>query len=113
MAKKDRSAILNHLKNLMIHIIKWNSQEDRRGSSWQQSINNSRDKISDIQKNKPSLNDEYLKKKWNDTFDKANKKAENEMQEKSKINNLTWTEVFINKYTLIGILGFLLVKFFL
>ena len=62
MAKKDRNAILSHLKNLMMYIIKWYSQEDKRSNSWKTTIKNSRDEITEIQADKPSINDEFLKK---------------------------------------------------
>ena len=92
----------------MMHIIKWNSQENKRTNSWRKSIDNSREGISKEQKKRPSLNDEFLKKKWDKTFDKAKKEAETEMEQKSKITELTWKEVFINKYTLIGIITFII-----
>ena len=108
MAKKDRNAILSYLKNLMMHIIKWKSQENKQSNSWKKSIDFSKKKIIDLQNNNPSLNDEFLKKNWDKTFDKATKKAENEMEPKSKITELTWKEIFINKYTLIGIFALII-----
>ena len=38
--------------------------------------------IQDIQKKNPSLNDEFLKKNWAKTFNKAKKEAEDEMKKK-------------------------------
>ena len=108
MAKKDRNAILSYLENLMMHIIKWKSQEKKRSNSWKNSINFSKKEIDNLQNKKPSLNDEFLKKNWDKTFDKVKKKAEDEMKQKSKITELTWKEVFINKYTLIGIIAFII-----
>ena len=112
MSNKERKSILSYLKNLMMHIIKWNSQEEKRSNSWRKSINNSRNKIKDIKEDTPSLNDDFIKKNWDKTFDKAKKEAEGEMQQKSKIENLTWKEVFISKYTLIGIIALTLYKLF-
>ena len=96
-----------------MHIIKWKSQKERRGNSWKNSIKNSRRQISDIQSEKPSLNAEFLKKNWDKTFDKAKKKAEKEMKQKTDISNLTWKDVFTSKYTLIAIFAFIFIKFFL
>ncbi len=110
MANKERNSILSHLKNLMMHIIKWNTQEDKKGNSWSNSIKNSREGIEKVQKRKPSLNDEFLKNNWNNTFDKAKKEAESEMQQVTKINSLTWKEVFFNKYTFIAVITFALFK---
>ena len=41
---------------------------------------------------------------WDKEFEKAKKKAENEMKRKSDVKGLTWQEVFINKYTLLVVL---------
>ena len=113
MANRDRRAILSHLKNLMMHIIKWNSQENKRTNSWRDTIKNSRDGITDSQEKHPSLNNEFLKKNWDKTFDKAKKEAENEMGKKTDTTDLTWKDVFISKYTLIAIFAFIFIKFFL
>lgn len=112
MANKDNKSILSHLKNLMMHIIKWNTQEDKKGNSWRKSINNSRKEIKDVQKRKPSLNDEFLKNNWDKTFSEAKKEAEKEMQQETSINKLTWKEVFFNKYTFIAMIAFALFKLF-
>ena len=96
-----------------MHIIKWLSQEEKQSNSWRDTINNSRDRIDEIQANNPSLNDEFIKQNWDKAFDKAKKEAEKEMDKKSGITSLTWKEVLINKYTLIAILTFILIKFFL
>ena len=96
-----------------MHIIKWNSQEEKRSGSWSRTIENSREEILDKQEKKPSLNDEFLKKNWDRTFDKAKKKAENEMGKKTDATGLTWKDVFISKYTLIAIFAFIFIKFFL
>ncbi len=112
MANRDRNAILSHLRNLMMHIIKWKSQEQKRSNSWGNTIRNSRKGIKKVQKKKPSLNDKFLNNNWGEIFNEAKKEAEKEMTEKSKVKNLTWKEVFINKYTLIGIIVFLIIKLF-
>lgn len=101
MSKKDQKALLSHFKNLMMHIVKWLSQEKKRSKSWKNTINNSRQQISNIQKNTPSLTDKFIEENWDKTFDKAKKDAEKEMKKKSKTKSLTWEEVFVNKYTLI------------
>ena len=87
-----------------MHIIKWLSQEEKRSKSWQRTIDNSRERIDDIQKKNPSLNDQFIENNWEDTFDKAKKEAEDEMKKKSDISGLDWQEVFINKYTLFLVL---------
>lgn len=103
MSSKNKKSILSYLKVLMLHIIKWKSQEEKRSNSWKNSIKNSRKKIDDIQIESPSLNEDFLLENWDKTFDKAKKEAEGEMKKKSKISGLNWKEVFTNKYTLIFI----------
>ncbi len=88
MANKDSKSILSYLKNLMIHIIKWKTQESKRGRSWKNTIKYSKKGILDIQSKKPSLNEGFLKKNWDKTFEKAKKEAEKEMGEESAVNKL-------------------------
>ena len=110
MANKNKKAILSYLENLMMHIIKWKSQEEKRSSSWGKTIRDSRKNISREQKKIKSLNDDFLKKNWDKTFEKAKKEAEGEMKQKSKVKSLTWKDVFLSKYTLLIALGFILFK---
>lgn len=98
MSNKQRKSILSYLKLAMQHIIKWNTQPDKRSNSWIISINKSRTHIKKIQKEKPSLSDEFLKNNWDDTLKKAITDAEKEMQQKAENKKLTWKEVFEKKY---------------
>ena len=100
MSKKNKKSILSHFKILMLHIIKWESQPERRSKSWKQSIDNSTEAISEIQQEQPSLNNHYLEKHWDKTTQKAVKEAENEMNQKATKTTLSWEEVFSTKYIL-------------
>ena len=55
MGKKDRRAIGSHLRNILLHLLKWRYQPERRGSSWTESIGNARDDVEDILADSPSL----------------------------------------------------------
>ena len=100
MTQKDNKSILGHLKILMLHIIKWESQPERKSKSWLKSIERSKNKITDIQNDKPSLNKNYLEKHWDTTTKKAVRDAENEMNQKATKTTLSWKEVFETKYIL-------------
>ena len=113
MSNSNRKGISNHLMNLMSHIIKWETQEKKRGHSWVRTINNSRDHIEKLQKKQPSLNDDFLNENWNKTTEKAIKKAESEIQQPVTKRELSWNEVFVNKYTLTVITILLLLSIFI
>ena len=100
MSQKDRKSLLSFLKILMLHILKWKNQPTRQSASWVNSINYSRTDIQKIQKRKPSLSDDYIKKVWEEELHDAVKDAEKEMNQEATDKKLTWDEVFKNKYTL-------------
>ena len=93
----------------MMHIIKWKSQPAKRGHSWVRTINRTHNDIEQAQFETPSLTDDFLKQNWDNTFQKATRDAEKEMNEKSKVDKLTWAEVFLNKYTLLVIIAAIMI----
>ena len=84
----------------MLHIIKWKTQPSKRSRSWIVSILDARDAIEESQEEMPSLNREFIESLWEQTFVKAKRKAEAEMNRKSTIFLLTWEEVFEDEYLL-------------
>lgn len=100
MASNLKNAALSQLRRIMLHIIKWITQPGKRSRSWITSIENGRDELKIIEKKKPSANRKFLRENWDDTFNKAKKGAEKEMQTNSKVNKLTEKQVFDDKYTL-------------
>lgn len=56
----QRHALASHLKNLVMHLLKWHLQPSMRqtGHSWQSSIINARDEIAIILEDVPSLRQE-------------------------------------------------------
>ncbi len=59
LGRSERRALASHLRNLMIHLLKWQFQGDRRGSSWQLSIDNARSEIHELLTEMPSLRGEF------------------------------------------------------
>jgi hypothetical protein len=55
LGKSDKRAIGSDLKVLLEHLIKWRFQSDKRTSSWNDSIEEHRDRILRIVKDSPSL----------------------------------------------------------
>lgn len=55
MGKSERRSISSHLKNLLMHLLKWQYQPVLRSNGWLLTINNSRDHISELIQDNPSL----------------------------------------------------------
>ena len=57
LGKSDRRALGSHLRNLVMHLLKWHAQPGGRhtGPSWRQSIRNARAEIAVIVEDSPSL----------------------------------------------------------
>ncbi len=55
MGKRDRRALTSHLVNLLLHLLKWTYQPERRGTSWRLSMRNARQEIELIFNDSPSL----------------------------------------------------------
>jgi len=45
MGKRDRRAMISELVRLLSHLLKWQCQPERRGSSWVRTISSARDEI--------------------------------------------------------------------
>jgi len=57
LGKSDRRTLGSHLKNLVLHLLKWHYQPASRqpGHSWRQSIRNARAEIAVLLEDSPSL----------------------------------------------------------
>jgi hypothetical protein len=55
LGKSERRALRSHLRNLILHLLKWAYQPGLRGPSWRRSINNARRALDDIIEDSPSL----------------------------------------------------------
>ncbi|MEA5501354.1 MAG: DUF29 domain-containing protein [Limnoraphis robusta] len=102
MGKSKKLALKSQLIRLMSHVIKWKCQPERRSSSWAVTILSARNEIEDIQEEIPSLNRNYLESVWEQSFNKAVKQAEIEMNKKCDLTLLSWEEVFEQEYTLLN-----------
>lgn len=100
LSRSEKRALKSQLIRLMLHIIKWQSQPERRSLSWVASIKDAREEIADIQEETPSLTDNVIKELWDKAFIIANRDAQAEMSKKSAVAELSWQEVFENGYDL-------------
>ena len=100
LSRSEKRALKSQLIRLMLHIIKWQSQPERRSLSWVASIKDAREEIADIQEETPNLTDNVIKELWDKAFIIANRDAQAEMSKKSAVAELSWQEVFENGYDL-------------
>ncbi|RRB06503.1 DUF29 family protein [Larkinella rosea] len=101
ISQELKRALRSQLSRLMMHIIKWKIQPEKRSGSWAVSILDARENIEEIMAEKPSLNQQYLAEIWEKTFAQATRKAEEETQQSSKLDRLTWQEVFDDEYSIL------------
>lgn len=55
MGNRYRDKLESHLKLLLMHLLKWQYQPERRGVSWELSIKNHRDEVEDTLEKHPGL----------------------------------------------------------
>ena len=102
MSAAQKRSLKNQLERLMLHIIKWQHQSQKRSTSWVRSIVNARIEIRKWQEEKPSFNNNFIYSLWNDCFFNACEEAKAEMglsrKDKFEPNPLTWEQVFEDEY---------------
>jgi len=55
LGKRERRTVVNHIRNVVLPLLKWRYQSDKRGTSWRKSIRNGRIEIQELLKDSPSL----------------------------------------------------------
>lgn len=100
LSRSEKRALKSQLVRLMLHIIKWHSQPERRSLSWIASIEGAREEIRDIREETPSLNEPVIADLWHKALAIATRQAEAEMDGPSTVTSLGWPEVFDTPYRL-------------
>jgi Domain of unknown function DUF29 len=104
MARSERKAMASQLRRLMLHILKWHYQPNKRSTSWVRSISDARTEIKELQEYMPSLNESYISGIWNDCWQTAIEGAKAEMniprKEMFMPKPVTWQEIFEDEYLL-------------
>ena len=55
MGRREKHSIRSYLFNVIMHLLKWRYQPERRGTSWKSSIRNGRYQIRELLEESPSL----------------------------------------------------------
>ena len=55
MGRRDRFSMRSYLHNILLHLLKWKHQPERRSTSWKLSIRNGRHQVRNLIKDSPSL----------------------------------------------------------
>ena len=67
MGRSQKNALQSYLFNVIMHLLKWQYQPQRRGTSWRLSIRNGREQLLDLLEESPSLKpqlDYFLQKEY-------------------------------------------------
>ena len=102
MSQELKRALRSQLSRLMMHVVKWKIQPEKRSGSWAVSILDARENIEEIMNEKPSLNRRFIQEVWDRTIQQAIRKAEEETQCRTNLTSLTWNEVFEDEYTVLN-----------
>lgn len=107
MSQELKRALRSQLSRLMMHVVKWKIQPEKRSGSWAVSILDARENIEEIMQvggipQKPSLNRQFVQAVWDRTVQQAIRKAEEETQCRTNLTTLTWQEVFEDEYSVLN-----------
>ncbi len=95
MSQDSRRALKSQLVRLMLHVIKWKIQPEKRTRNWLVSINDARFSIEDIVEDKPSLTRRFIEESlWNVCFKRALRAAQDETGSSASIESLSREDVF-------------------
>jgi prophage DNA circulation protein len=100
LSRSEKRALKSQLVRLMMHIIKWESQPEKRSLSWVATIKDAREEIVDIQEEVPSLTNQVLVNMWDKCLQMAIRDAQGEMGKPTIVKKLSWQEVFEADYEL-------------
>ena len=98
LSRSEKRALKSQLVRLMVHVLKWKTQPEKRSRSWSATIYAAREEIADIQDETPSLTNAIIEGMWEKCFRIAKREAEAEMNQKSALSGLSWQEVFEESY---------------
>jgi hypothetical protein len=96
-----RHQLAHRMAILMAHLLKWKYQPDRRGSSWENTIHNQRDKIAKLLKKMPSLRPllqdaEWAQEVWDDAVDIAGR--ETNVRDLPKVREWDFEQILSTDY---------------
>lgn len=77
LTKQEQRELRNYLKLLLWHILKWQYQPQKRSRSWEVTIEQAQEEITDILEDSPSLK-QYLEDSFEAVYQQARSKAKKE-----------------------------------
>jgi hypothetical protein len=99
LSRSEKRALRSQLNRLMMHIIKWQIQPNRRSRSWQSTISNARIEIEEMLEEEPHLKPQ-VPQLWDKCFKAACRIAKDETGIKPTLSELTQEDVFQTEYSL-------------
>jgi hypothetical protein len=100
LGRSEKRALKSQLERLMVHIIKWKIQPERRSGSWIVAIKDAKHQIEGIQEDTPSLTDDVILDMWTRCFHHAKNMVVAETGLPCKLKDIMWDEVFEKEYSL-------------
>lgn len=85
MGRSEKRELESRLEILLLHLLKWQFQPERRGTSWEVSITNSRDQLADHLVDNPSL-----KVKLPEAIEKAYRRARRDARAETGLPEATF-----------------------
>ncbi len=98
MARSEKRALRSQLVRLLVHVLKWKHQPDKRSRSWAGSIYQARDEIEAIQEEVPSLSRRVIESMWENCMRAARKQAQAETGKSIPAKKVSWEEAFEADY---------------
>ena len=100
VARSERRALRSQLIRLMVHVLKWRDQPEKRSGSWAVTILQAREEIASIQEEVPTLDRGAVEAIWDYSQRAAARQATAEMGRPVRDVSLSWEEVFEVEYML-------------
>lgn len=102
LSRSDARALRSHLVRLMQHVIKWQTQPQRRSQSGVATIAIQRQEIADLQAENPRFTKAYIQERlWDRCVQLAVKEVERDMNQAIPATpTLSWDDVFETDYQL-------------
>ena len=97
LARSEDRELRHRMEILMAHIIKWKTQPPGT-KSWRLTINEQRRQIAELRHDNPRFTEAYVHERWPRYWQVAIAKATDEMDQPSRVESLTWDEVFAEAY---------------
>lgn len=87
VARNEDRGLESQIQRLLVHLLKWAYQSDRRTDSWTATIENARDEIDEALKKSPGL-----ERKFNELAQAAYRRARRTAGAQMRLSKLQWEE---------------------